>query len=413
MGRGGLVGNDGSYKIEGFAVSVDKEISRLKAQVELFWDKELDLLRKFGLCDGMRILECGSGPGHVLEKLLASFPNSHITGIEVDPFLAQWSRERLKDRGDGRLDILEQSATHLELPDNSFDFAIARLLLEHLPEPVKAVREARRVLKPGGRGVFIDNDFDLHLRAYPDIPELSVLYDAYCRCRIAEGGNPRIGRELPWILLEGGFSDVDLEVVCAHSCLIGDDAFQRSEGSGIPAQLLKNGYLSRDVLDKLTRNWHDTLQQKNHALFRELFVAVGTKAAFRTERKEPLHDVREKVSRSPEVDNILEKGFGEEKQQLLMDYLIKHMALSLRLAPDDILKDRPLIDLGVDSIISVELSNRLASDFNIMMSPVEILEAQSIVIFCSQILSKLDQRGEADPELMSCSDSTKWEEGEI
>jgi aspartate racemase len=61
------------------------------------------------------------------------------------------------------------------LPDESFDFVIARLVLEHLPDPLAALKEVLRVLKVGCRAVFIDNDFDLHERTWPDSPALMEL----------------------------------------------------------------------------------------------------------------------------------------------------------------------------------------------------------------------------------------------
>jgi acyl carrier protein len=165
----------------------------------------------------------------------------------------------------------------MELADDSFDFVIARLLLEHLPEPLIAAKEIYRVLKPGGKVVIIDNDFEVHLNTYPYIPELSLLYDAYCRARIEEGGNPKIGRELPYILRKSGFANVDIETIIAHSEVVGDEIFLKSEGSGIPTKLVEDGYLPRDVLESLTGKWYEMLQEDSHAVFRQLFIVGGEK----------------------------------------------------------------------------------------------------------------------------------------
>ncbi|MCJ7721508.1 methyltransferase domain-containing protein [Candidatus Bathyarchaeota archaeon] len=369
---------ESSYKIQNFAANIDNEIRRLKAQVELFWDKELRFLRMFGLHDGMRILECGCGPGYVIEKLLQSNPSSHITGLEIDPFLVQKSKELLASLKNSRGHIVEQSIMQMDFEDNSFDFVISRLLLEHLSDPLNAVKEVYRVLKTGGKVVFIDNDFDMHLRAYPDIPELNDLYEAYCRCRIAEGGNPRIGRQLPNLLQAGGFSNIDLEVVSAHSLVIGDEAFLRSEGSSIPMQLVKDGYLSREVLDSLTRKWHDVVQQKQHVFFRQLFVSVGEKLPSHDAQSKSEPQEMDQSKQSPVVHEILNSSSPHKSFPLLTAYLQVQMATSLKTEQESIQVDRPFIELGVDSIMSVELSNRIETDFGITISAVDILEAQSI-----------------------------------
>jgi ubiquinone/menaquinone biosynthesis C-methylase UbiE/acyl carrier protein len=386
---------EGSYKIQNFAANVDNEIRRLKAQVELFWDKELRCLRMLGLRDGMRILECGSGPGHVIEKLLESFPSSHVTGVEIDRFLFQKSKEKLAAQGSDRFQIIEQSITHMDFDDNSFDFALARLVLEHLPDPLKAVKEVYRALKPGGKGVFIDNDFDMHLRAYPEIPELNELYEAYRRCRVAEGGNPRIGRELPGILQEAGFSDVDLEIVCAHSRVIGDEAFLKSEGSGIPAQLVKDGYLSRDVLDRLARKWHDVLGQERHVFFRQLFVAAGEKVPSGAGKPKAESQKKGRGKPSSAAHGILSTGSHQERGAFLTAYLQVQVAASLMTEQALIRLDRPLIDLGVDSILSVELANLVATDFGITISAVDVLEAQSILDIAAQLNDEIDKRNKS------------------
>lgn len=242
----------GSYKVDKIARSAKLEIKRLRGQVELFWNKELKRYRDFGLKDGMSAVEFGCGPGYLMEKLLQSFPNMNVTGVEIDPVLIEEAKKNLSEKGySNRFEVFHKSVMDTGIADNTFDFAITRLVLEHLPDPLNAVREIRRVLKPGGKAVFIDNDFEMHLKTYPNIPELRELYDAYCESRSAEGGNPKIGRELPLILRQGGFSNIDFEIISAHSVILGDEIFLESEGVGIPAKLVQDGYLNSKVLGKI------------------------------------------------------------------------------------------------------------------------------------------------------------------
>lgn len=266
-----------SYHVNAIAVSAELEISRLKAQVELFWPKELKRYKESGLCDGMRIVELGTGPGFMMEKLLEEFPQSTLTGVEIDPLLVSYAREKFASLEAGRCSIKEGSIMATGFQEHTFDFAITRLVLEHLPDPIGAVREVLRIVKPGGKAVFVDNDFELHTLAYPHVPELRDFYDAYCQARYAEGGRPRIGRELPMILKEAGFSEIDFEIIGVHSEIQGDELFFKSEGMGIPVQLARDGFWSSKTLGRLVVAWRDMVKHEHHSMMRLLCMAVGKK----------------------------------------------------------------------------------------------------------------------------------------
>lgn len=268
-----------SYRINKFSANVQTEVKRLQAQVELFWGKEVRIYQDFGLTDGMKVLECGCGPGYLIEKIIGHFPRCRVVGLESDPYLVETAKKNFQDKGIDVEDVVRQSIMDIEFPDNSFDFVVTRLVLEHLPDPAAAVKEVHRVLRPEGKAVFIDNDFDIHLKTFPDIPELAELYDAYCRARIDEGGNPRIGRQLPGILQQNNFANVNIETIVAHSQVIGDQIFMQSEGSGIPSKLVEDGYLPREVFDRIAYKWVEMLQEEDHVIFRQLFVAGGEKIA--------------------------------------------------------------------------------------------------------------------------------------
>jgi ubiquinone/menaquinone biosynthesis C-methylase UbiE len=267
----------GSYQIGTIASNVEKEIQRLKAQVDLFWESESKRYIEFGLQDGLSIVELGSGPGFLTEKLVATFPQLKVTAVEIDPFLVAYAKDHLLQKHVHRCEVLQGSLMDTGLATNSFDFAVTRLVLEHLPEPIDAIQEVLRIVKPGGKAVFIDNDFAMHIMTYPHIAELGELYEAYCRSREAEGGNPQIGRELPALLKQGGFSKVEFAVICAHSEIVGDEQFLASEGIGIPTKLVQDGFLSSKMLAKIAVEWRNLLKNPNHAILRQLYMACGEK----------------------------------------------------------------------------------------------------------------------------------------
>jgi ubiquinone/menaquinone biosynthesis C-methylase UbiE/aryl carrier-like protein len=383
---------ESSYNVHQVAHNVNIEVQRLRGQVENFWTKELRCLRQFGLKDGARVLECGSGPGYFLEKLLQEFPAVHVTGVEIDPFLVQKSRDELAPYGQERHHLVEGSILGIPFEDNSFDFVIARLVLEHLPDPVAAAREMRRVVKPGGKVVVIDNDFDVHLRSSPDLPELRDLYAAYCAARVAQGGNPRIGRQLPVTLAEAGLSNIDLEVVVSHNRLVGDQAFLRSEGSGIPAQLLKDGFLSREIFDRLADQWHRVLQDPDHCLMRQLFVAVGEKSAENSNGRDIGDGSR--INGARKLAAVTASSAASTDQPADATAILSAIWKEV-LNVDEVGLDDNFFDIGGDSIYLVDVV-AMAQERGLTFTPVVVFEHPTIRSLAAHLTSSGRETGAVD-----------------
>jgi ubiquinone/menaquinone biosynthesis C-methylase UbiE len=227
---------------------LERNIQRLRAQALISWEKEARTLGWFGLRDGMSVLELGSGPGFVTERLLTLLPNSSITAIEINPTFIQRAKAYLQDKADGHWRIIKASVMETGLPDNSFDFAVARFLFQHLPDPISAAKETLRVLKPGGKLAIIDSDDGLFGIIDPAMPQLQPLLETYGRAQAARGGNRLIGRQLWRILEAAGFGNLDLEAIAFHSDALGLDAFSQHLNAERFAPLVKAGLLSEQDL---------------------------------------------------------------------------------------------------------------------------------------------------------------------
>lgn len=91
-----------------------------------------------------RVLEVGCGEGIVLAALAARLPGTRFDGLELDePTLAQ-ARARCPGAR-----LVRGDACELPFEDRSFDLVVCLEVLEHLPEPVRALRELRRVTRAG------------------------------------------------------------------------------------------------------------------------------------------------------------------------------------------------------------------------------------------------------------------------
>lgn len=101
-----------------------------------------------------RVLELGAGTGVNLEL----YPDGieELVLLEPDPHMAKRLREKLA--GSSReATLIDDSAEHLPFEDASFNTVTATLVFCTIPRPEAALREAARVLKPGGRLLFIEH----------------------------------------------------------------------------------------------------------------------------------------------------------------------------------------------------------------------------------------------------------------
>jgi len=101
---------------------------------------------------GERVLVVGCGTGADLPYLP---PGVEVAAVDLTPAMVERTRRRAAALG-RPVDARVMDAQALEFPDASFDALVLHLILAVVPDPVAAVREAARVLRPGGRAVVFD-----------------------------------------------------------------------------------------------------------------------------------------------------------------------------------------------------------------------------------------------------------------
>jgi len=242
----------GSYKASEMHTDVEKEIERLRMQSLWTWEQESRNLVWFGLKDGMSVLELGSGPGYVTEQLLKMLPESHITLLERDPDMVRRSEQYLTPNYAGRFTIVEGDIMQMELPDDGFDFAFARYLFQHLPDPLGALREVLRVLKPGGVLAITDVDDNLLAIFEPDWPVTEAVYAKAVAWQSQKGGDRLIGRKLWRMMAATGYGELELEAVLAHSDKLGADNIVPPEWDpGVWQAFLDAGLMTQEDLETI------------------------------------------------------------------------------------------------------------------------------------------------------------------
>ncbi|MCB1625852.1 MAG: methyltransferase domain-containing protein [Pseudomonadales bacterium] len=121
---------------------------RTTSPASMLVDDELVLLASLGPLANQRIIELGCGAAAMVRKLLTRFPDSEVTGVEVD------ERQHAKSLAapQARLQFVAGVAQAIPSADAEFDLALMLKSLHHVPSEsmTQALTEAARILRPGG-----------------------------------------------------------------------------------------------------------------------------------------------------------------------------------------------------------------------------------------------------------------------
>ncbi|WP_134498555.1 bifunctional demethylmenaquinone methyltransferase/2-methoxy-6-polyprenyl-1,4-benzoquinol methylase UbiE [Microvirga pakistanensis] len=120
-----------------------------------------------------RHLDVAGGTGDVAFRILdAGGAQTHVTVLDINGEMLKVGAERADRRYDGRVDFVEANAEELPLEASTYDAYTIAFGIRNVPRIDCALREAHRVLKPGGR--FLCLEF-----SKVDVPLLDRIYDAY------------------------------------------------------------------------------------------------------------------------------------------------------------------------------------------------------------------------------------------
>ena len=163
---------------------------------------------------GMRLLDCGCGPGSITVDLARTVAPGEAVGIDLREDALAQGRALARERSLANVTFETASVYQLPYPDRSFDAAFACAVLQHLAAPLAALKEMRRVLKPGGVIGIVDGSSTITFR-YPTNAHL----DTWDRLRMLErehnAGRPSDALRLRTLLREAGFARTQASGVMA------------------------------------------------------------------------------------------------------------------------------------------------------------------------------------------------------
>ena len=159
------------------------------------------------LSPGQRLLDFGCGPGTISMGLAKAVEPGEFHGIDMEESQIAIARSAAKAGGHHNTTFHVGDVTKLPFADDYFDVAFCHTVLTHVPDTAAALKEARRVLKPGGlifsRELIVSSSF-----IEPSEERTRPAWNTFAKLLAGNGGHPEIGKELRNHFLTAGFTDV-------------------------------------------------------------------------------------------------------------------------------------------------------------------------------------------------------------
>ena len=155
----------------------------------------------------MRLLDVGCGPGTITLDLAARVAPGRVVGVDRDARVVADAQRLLDSRPTSGVEFRTADAYALEFHDEIFDVVHAHQLLQHLTDPVAALVEMRRVLRPGGVLAVRDGDYGGFVWA-PSDPLLDRWMELYHDVCNRNGADADAGRSLLGWAQAAGFTEI-------------------------------------------------------------------------------------------------------------------------------------------------------------------------------------------------------------
>lgn len=156
---------------------------------------------------GQRLVDLGCGPGTITADLALRVAPGEVVGLDRAPAVLDEARSHAAERGVGNVTFAVGDAYALDLADDSADVVHAHQVLQHLTDPVAALVEARRVLRPGGLLAVRDADYAA-FAWWPRLAPLDRWLEVYEAVTAGNGADADAGRRLLGWARAAGFADI-------------------------------------------------------------------------------------------------------------------------------------------------------------------------------------------------------------
>jgi ubiquinone/menaquinone biosynthesis C-methylase UbiE len=216
------------------------------------------------LSPGQTLLDVGCGPGTVTVDLARRLAPGAVIGVDRSERVIEIARQDAAKAGADNVTFQVADAYSLPFADDSVDVAHAHQLLQHLGDPVAALRELRRVVRPGGVVAVRDADY-AGMTWFPQSPALDEWSALYHEVTQANGAEADAGRRLRSWALEAGFAQEDVTSTAGVWCYSSPEDRQwwaelwaeRCVASDFARQAVEHALADEVGLEQLAAGWRE------------------------------------------------------------------------------------------------------------------------------------------------------------
>jgi SAM-dependent methyltransferase len=220
------------------------------------------------LRDDQQLLDVGTGPGTITVDLAERLSHGLVVGIDNADTAVAATAALGRDRGVNNLTVAASDVYALGFRDDAFDVVHAHQVLQHLADPVRALREMARVCAPGGVLAAREADYAA-MTWYPAAGELTRWLELYRQVARVNGGEPDAGRRLTSWASAAGLRQV--EATASAWCFASPEDLtwwtqtwaDRILRSDFSRQAVARGLSDRAELSRLSDGWLRWGQQPN------------------------------------------------------------------------------------------------------------------------------------------------------
>ena len=211
---------------------------------------------------GQELLDVGCGPGTITADLAKLVAPGKVTAVENAPKILEQAALTAAEQGVTNV-VFEVADVHaLPYADDSFDVVHAHQVLQHVTDPVQALREMRRVCRPGGVVAARESDYGAFFW-FPASPAITEWQDVYRRTARANGGEPDAGRMLHAWARAAGFTDIAASTTSwcyrtgVERAWWGDLWAERITASPLADRAVAEGGVTRADLERIAAGWRE------------------------------------------------------------------------------------------------------------------------------------------------------------